>query len=343
MESRFKQLPFGAMAILVAAMTVITGTLVSMARGHFDLQNYVYGLTYTVACAFWVGLILGISYNFMANLRRAHFYLFLTALILVGTVLGTQTASLIIHKRLYAGPRITAFSIVVSLGLAILAIANEHLRDSLSKKVADLKETDIERQILERCEMEARTSSLHAKLDPQFLVNTLDNVAGLMHEAPELAERNITKLSNLYRLALSMNNESLLSLSEEITLLEDYFELEGQRLDERLRYTIDCPAELMEARIPGLLLEPIVENAIKHGSSGRPLNVGVKVWTEGKHLIIRVADDGSGFDQTRTPFGLGLFGIQQRLELIYKDAYRFEIESEVGKGTSVTFRLPVSS
>ncbi|KPJ59507.1 MAG: hypothetical protein AMJ46_10835 [Latescibacteria bacterium DG_63] len=342
MENPFKQLPYRAMVILVAAMIVVTGTLVSIARGHFNIHNYVYGLTYTVACAFWVGLILGISYNFIAKLRRAHFYLFFTALILVGTVLGTQTASLIIHKKLYAGPRITAFSIVVSLGLAILAIANEHLRDNLSKKVAGLKETDIERQILERCEMEARMNSLHTKLDPQFLVNTLDNAAGLTHEAPKLAERNITKLSNLYRRALSLNNQSLISVREEIGLLEDYLELEGQRLGERLRHTIDCPAELMEARIPGLLLEPLLENAIKHGGTDRPLSIGVKVWTEGKYLIIRVADDGRGFDQTRTPFGLGLFGIQQRLKLIYKDAYRFEIESEVGKGTSVTFRLPVS-
>ncbi|UCF78575.1 MAG: histidine kinase [Candidatus Eiseniibacteriota bacterium] len=343
MENPLKQLPLLAMVILVAAMILITGTLVSIGRGHFNFQNYVYGLTYTVACAFWVGLILAVSYNFIARLRRAHYYLFFTGLILVGTALGTQTASLIIHKRLYAGPRITAFSVVVSLGLAILAIANEHLRESLSKRVAGLKESEIERKILERSEAEARTSSLHTRLDPQFLVNTLDNVAALMRQAPERAEQNITKLSNLYERALSMNNQSLLSLGDELALLEDYFQLEAQRLGERFRFVIDCPAELREARVPAFLLEPLVENSIKHGSSGGTLNVGVKVWREEKHLFVRVADDGRGFDQKRTPFGLGLFGIQQRLDLIYKDAYRFEIESEVGKGTSVTLRLPVDS
>ncbi len=343
MENPFKQLPSGAMAILVAAMAVVAGTLVSIARGRFDFGNYVYGFTYTIACAAWVGLILAISYRFIANLRRAHFYIFLTALILVGTVLGTQTASLIIHKRLYAGPKITAFSIVVSLGLAILAIANEHLRDSLTGKVAHLKESEIERKILERCETEARMNSLHTKLDPQFLVNTLDDVASLVHSDPDLAERNVKKLSNLYRRALSMESQSLISLGEEIDLLEDYLELEGARLGKNLRYTIDCPSELAEARIPGLLLEPLVENAIKHGSSGGTLTVGVNVWVEENRLIMRVTDDGRGFDQTRIPFGLGLYGIQRRLQLSYKDAYRLEIASEVGKGTTVTLRLPLTS
>ncbi len=342
MENPFRQLPFRTLAILALAMILVTGTLVSLARGHFNLGNYTYALTYTVACAFWVGLILGFSYSFIARQRRALFYLLFALLVLAGTALGTQTASLIIHKRLYAGPRITAFTIVVSLGLSILAVANEHLRQGLSKKVASLKEADIESKILERCEIEARMNSLHAKLDPQFLVNTLDTVAGLVREDPTIAERNIKKLSNLYRRALSLSKESRVELSEEIALIKDYLELEGRRLGKNLRATIDCPTELMDARIPGLLLEPLVENAIKHGSSGKPLNIRMSVWKEGQRVIVRVADDGRGFDQSRTPFGLGLFGIQQRLKLIYGSDYSFEIESEVGRGTSVTLGLPMS-
>jgi len=342
MENPYKNLPYRALAILVAAMAVVTGTLVSLERGHFSVQAYVYALTYTVACAFWIGIILGFVYSFISGLRRGYFYILFAALIIIGTALGTQTASLIIHKRLYAGPRITAFSFLVSLGLSLLAVANEHLRDSLSRKVSGLKEEEIESQILKRCEVEARLNSLQARLDPYFLLNALDTLAGVVHDDPKLAERNISKLSNLYRRAVSMTDESLVSVSDEIGLIKDYFELEGQRLGEKLRYTIDCPDALMDVRIPGLLLEPLIENAIKHGSSDGTLNVAVKVWREGKHLLLRVADDGRGFDQTRIPFGLGLFGIQQRLKRMYDDDYRFDIGSEVGVGTTVTLGLLMS-
>jgi sensor histidine kinase YesM len=341
MENPYKNLPYTALALLVVAMTLVSGTLVSLARGHFSVPSYMYALTYTFACAFWIGIIVGLAYNYIAGLRRGYFYLLFALLIIVGTGLGTQTASLIIHKRLYAGPKITAFSFVVSLGLSLLAVANEHLRDSFSRKVSDLKEEEIESRILKRCDIEARMKSVRTRLDPYFVLNALDSLAGAVRSDPKLAERNIAKLSNLYRQAVSVTDESLVSVEEEIGLIKDYLELEGQRLGEKLRYAIDCPDELLDARIPGLLLEPVVENSIKHGGSGGRVNVTIKLWRKDRHLMLSVTDDGRGFDQSRVPFGLGLFGIQQRLKRMYDDAFRFDIESEVGRGTTVTFALPM--
>lgn len=341
MENPFKNLPYRALLLLVVAMTLVTGTLVSMARGHFSLPNFTYALTYTVACGFWIGLILTFVYRFISGLRRGYFYLLFSALIVIGTALGTQTASLIIHGRLYAGPKITAFSFVASLGLSLLAVANEHLRDSFSRKVASLREEEIESRILKRWDLEARISSVRTRLDPHFVLNAMDSLVGAVRSDPKLAERNITKLSNLYRQALSTADESLVTVREEVGLVEDYFDLEGQRLGDKLRYSVDCPDEVMDARMPGLLFEPLVENSIKHGGAGGPVTVAIKLRRQDRHLLVEVRDDGRGFDQSRVPFGLGLYGIQQRLKHIYGDAYRLDIKSEVGRGTTVTIALPV--
>ena len=342
MESPYRNLPYRALLILVVAMTLVTGTLVSLFREHLSFGAYTYALTYTVACAFWIGLILGFLYNLISGLRRAYFYLLFSGLIIVGTGLGTQTASLIIHKRLYAGPKITAFSFVASLGLSLLAVANEHLRDSLSRKVSSLKEEEIESRILKRWDIEARMSNVRTRLDPRFVLNSLESLGEVLRSDPKLAERNIAKLSNLYRQAVSVTDESLVSVQEEIGLIKDYFELEGQRLGEKLRYAIDCPDEVLDARMPALLLAPLVENSIKHGGSGEAVKVTIKLWPQDRYLMLEVADDGRGFDQSRVPFGLGLYGIQQRLKRMYGDAHRFDIESEVGRGTTVTVALPMS-
>jgi two-component system, LytTR family, sensor kinase len=305
-------------------------------------EAYVYALTYTVACAFWIGLIVGFLYNYISGLRRLHFYLLFSLLIIIGTALGTQTASLIIHKRLYAGPKITAFSFVVSLGLSLLAVANEHLRESLSRKVSSLKEEEIESRILKRWDLEATMSNVRTRLAPRFVLDSLESLGATVRTDPKLAEKNVAKLSNLYRQAMSATDDSLQSVEEEISLIRDFFELEGQRLGGKLRYTIDCPDEVLDARVPGMLLEPLVENSIMHGGAEGAVTVSIKLWREDRYLMIEVADNGRGFDQSRVPFGLGLYGVQQRLKGIYGDAHRFEIESVVGEGTTVTIALPMS-
>ncbi len=342
MENPYRNLPYRALLILVVAMTLVTGTLVSLFREHFSFQAYVYALTYTVACAFWIGMIVAFLYSVISGLRRRYFYLLFSLLIVIGTALGTQTASLIIHRRLYAGPKITAFSFVVSLGLSLLAVANEHLRESLARKVSSLKEEEIESRILKRWDLEASMSNVRTRLAPRFVLDSLESLGAAVRTDPKLAERNAAKLSNLYRQAMSTTDESLQSVEEEIGLMKDYFELECQRLGEKLRYTIDCPDEILDARVPGLLLEPLVENSIMHGGSEGAVAVSIKLWREDRYLMIEVADDGRGFDQSRVPFGLGLYTIQQRLKSIYGDAHRFDIESVVGEGTTVTIALPMS-
>jgi two-component system LytT family sensor kinase len=142
----------------------------------------------------------------------------------------------------------------------------------------------------------ARLELLRAQLHPHFLFNTLHGVAELMHVDVERADLMLTSLADLLRMALQSPSASDVPLRLELDFVRRYLELQQMRFDDRLTVRIDAPEELLDARVPYLVLQPLVENAIRHGVGQRtgPAIVTIRARREGAHLRLEVLDDGPG-------------------------------------------------
>ncbi len=188
---------------------------------------------------------------------------------------------------------------------------------------------------------------LRAQLKPHFLFNSLNLISSEIERDPKLAVELLDHLCELLRAALSATEKPLISLGEELDLLQLYLEIQQRRFGERLQYNIERHEPHSGCLLPPMLLQPLVENAIKHGIS--PYKGGGKVSvmtaTENGQLHITIHDNGRGFDQNEIDVGLGLELVQESIKLLYAPdidlaSRAFLVRSMPGEGTTVTLRLP---
>lgn len=196
---------------------------------------------------------------------------------------------------------------------------------------------------------EAQLSALRAQINPHFLFNALTTIGYLIQTAPEKAFETLMKLTQLLRGVLR-STEEFSSLGEEIKLIENYLDIEKTRFEERLTVKIKIPEGLKKMRVPSLILQPLVENSVKHGISQAKLGGEVRISAELKieagetFLLLKVTDTGAGFDEKKsTADGIGLENIRQRLRSYYGKKANLTIESDVRKGTRAEIKLPVKA
>jgi LytS/YehU family sensor histidine kinase len=203
-----------------------------------------------------------------------------------------------------------------------------------------LAEAELETRLVE-----ARLKSLQQQLHPHFLFNTLHTISALMHRDRQAADDMLIKLSDLLRLSLDRTNRQKVSLKDEIDFLQKYLEIEQKRFGDRLRVHMDVDPATLDAQVPNLLLQPLVENAVKHGiapkiGGGR---IEVVARREGGDLRLIVRDNGAGVSrQAMTAFdtGVGLSNTRARLEHLYGGRQRFAFETPAPGGFAVTVVVP---
>ena len=195
---------------------------------------------------------------------------------------------------------------------------------------------------LERDLSEARLAQLTAQIEPHFVFNTLNAISNRMHEDVDAADRMIAAFAELLRAALSESGSAHVRVADDVVWLERYFELMRERFRGKLETHITLEPAARDARIPRLLLQPLVENAFEHGlKSGRGrVDVGIRV--DGDQLRCTVDDDGVGLSRDFEQ-GVGLGNVRSRLELLYPQRHRFEIAARLGGGTRVEIDLPLAS
>jgi sensor histidine kinase YesM len=187
---------------------------------------------------------------------------------------------------------------------------------------------------------QAQNQALRMQLQPHFLFNTLNSISALIHSDPESADRMLSRLADLLRLTLESGADQFVTLRQELAFSQGYLAIERIRFQDRLTVDVDVPQECLEARVPPFLLQPLVENAIKHGVAdlARASRIQVRARREGETLLLEVEDDGKGFEQGRR--GIGTGATVERLQLLYKDRQSFSLVSETGKGTLARLRIP---
>jgi signal transduction histidine kinase len=219
-----------------------------------------------------------------------------------------------------------------------LSYALDYRRESQARAI---KEATLETRLVE-----ARLKTLQAELHPHFLFNTLHAISTLVHTSPDAADRMISRLSDLLRLTFDGTGAPAVSLQEELEFLQKYLEIEQIRFQDRLSVLYDVDSETLDAEVPRLILQPLVENAIKHGvspRSGRGL-IQISSRVHDNALWIEVKDNGVGLDGTsrsRLHTGVGLANTRARLECLYGTAHRLEF-SEGSEGLAVQLQIPLT-
>jgi two-component system LytT family sensor kinase len=200
--------------------------------------------------------------------------------------------------------------------------------------------------------MEARFDALQRQINPHFLFNTLNSIASLIRSKPELARQMIVKLANILRVLLK-DREAFVPFSEELAFTDDYLDIEVVRFGEKLRVVKEIAEDTLDVVVPSMLLQPLIENSIKHGLEPRISGgtVTLRSRLEGERLIVEVEDDGVGMEPGRTHIpppgglvressGIGMRNVRERMEVLYGEGALVEVVSRPGRGTKVRLVMP---
>jgi two-component system LytT family sensor kinase len=188
---------------------------------------------------------------------------------------------------------------------------------------------------------EARLEVLKRQLQPHFLFNTLNSISVLMFENVTLANRMLLRLSELLRAGLTTDSPHEVSLEHELSFLERYLDIERMRFGDRLTIDLDVDPSILGARVPNLLLQPLVENAIRYGVAAvdRPSTVAIHAQRSGTELRLQVRDDGPGLSRNHKR-GVGLSNTEARLRQLYGNDQRMELTAPDDGGVLVSIAIP---
>jgi sensor histidine kinase YesM len=226
----------------------------------------------------------------------------------------------------------------------LLVLLNQVFRYYRRFREGELRASRLQTQLTQ-----AQLEALKMQLHPHFLFNTLHSISALLHRDPDAADRMIARLGDFLRLTLENSGAQEVSLQKELDFLTCYLEIERVRFQDRLTTSIEVEPAALDASVPNLILQPIVENAIRHGVAltRGPGRVEISAKREHGSLRIRVRDNGPGLTAITRPDdglreGLGLSNTRARLEQLYGAAHRFELENAPGGGLLVTLEIPAA-
>ncbi|MBB6270833.1 sensor histidine kinase YesM [Pedobacter cryoconitis] len=213
-----------------------------------------------------------------------------------------------------------------SLVVVVIVCTVIHVYTSQKKIMnAKLREKNINMLQLSQMKTQAELATLQSKINPHFLYNSLNAIASLIHEDPDKAERMTIQLSKLFRYSINQNQESLVTVQEEMEIVSTYLDIERVRFGDRIDFVIAVDNELSADKIPRFLIQPLVENALKHGLKNVADHGLLRIEIQkAAKITISIIDNGIPFpDELET--GYGLQSTYEKLQLLYNDDYEVQI------------------
>jgi LytS/YehU family sensor histidine kinase len=227
----------------------------------------------------------------------------------------------------------------VFLYAALLAMS--YILDSRGRLVRQQIETAHLNEQLSKAQLDA----LRRQVEPHFLFNTLNAVAGLVRESRnDAAVTMIVGLSEFLRKVMEDSNRQQVPLGEEMEFLQKYLDIQKVRFAERLQLSVNVPKELLPAQVPSLILQPMVENAVKHGIAKRAQGGAIRIaaFRSNGMLTLSVYNDGPNLpaDWERTQSGIGISNARTRLQCLYGDAFDLSMRNQAQGGVEVSVSVP---
>jgi two-component system, LytTR family, sensor kinase len=276
------------------------------------------------------------------NYRGTAFHLLFGAGILVAEFLRSELSDSRFHERPFGlwsqwtghGPGLTA----ALYATTIFAV-------TIPLKIWNNARNEKKLEEQERLLVEARLAALTSQINPHFLFNTLNSVSSLIRTDPDQARVMVVKLSKVLR-RLLRKHENFSALRDELSFMEDYLAIEVVRFGDKLRFERDVAEDTLDMPVPSMILQPLVENSIKHGLSGKVEGGTIRIRTRrgGGRLCLTVEDDGVGIPEaklaTLLDHGIGVSNVNERLKVLFAGEYRMWIDSHPGRGTRIEIELP---
>jgi signal transduction histidine kinase len=279
--------------------------------------------TWTQRVAFYAGVpILGVFIGYAVGL----------------TLLGVDVPALVVQS-----PRIPVAIILLSVLMSAFWYRYMANKSRLAAAEAERERERARALAADKQALDAQLRALQAQIEPHFLFNTLANVVSLIDSAPDKARRMLTRLIELLRASLAASRSGQVRLGDELDLVQAYLDILSIRMGARLQYTIDAAPELRARPLAPLLIQPLVENAIRHGLEPKVQGGRLQVTARAEDAVLRieVADDGLGFAPATTG-GVGLANLRDRLAALYGERARLTIE-DADPGTRVRLTLPIEA
>ncbi|GJM42322.1 MAG: hypothetical protein DHS20C20_26040 [Ardenticatenaceae bacterium] len=355
----------GLVVGLFATFTTGLSDYLSWLEDPFSAANYFeYGVLKNLdaVTAVWIGTTSGLTLPLLQNRR---FHPPITAGVGMGLI--TIAFGLMLYVANYPPfylDRLLPNLLIYGLGLGAVALMARNVQDDESRRQAETAQLELAQANLNLTQTrlaltQAELRALHAQINPHFFFNTLNTIRYFVRTNPDEARELLIKLSEIFQRALSAGE--FVPLQDEISYVEAYLALEKARLDERLNVIwTNLAKEWLDTAVPTLVLQPLVENAVIHGISRQPEGgtIHIVINRVANDLLIQLDDDGPGFDVAQiltngatnpnpNPLpeperpSIGLRNVDERLRMLYGEAYRLHIDSEPGKGTRIVFKVPL--
>ena len=251
---------------------------------------------------------------------------------------GPTTVGRFYLERFYLD--LFVYAVIAGMAIASDYAAQTRLRESEAHRLA-LQTADLERRLVE-----SQLQSLRAQVQPHFLFNALNTISSFTETDPATARDLMQKLGDLLRASLRHTSDPFVTLGEELTFLDDYLQIESARFDGRITVAVDAADDSLNARVPSFVLQPLVENAIRHGVAPRASggHVNVTATRTGSALTLKVEDNGVGLRPGwRFPrdAGVGLQNVAARLQHIYGRDGLLRVAALASGGTTVHIEVPL--
>ncbi len=235
-------------------------------------------------------------------------------------------------------PHVHPLAIVATYATTLFAI-------TLPLKIWNNARNELKLEEQQRLLLQARMDALSRQINPHFLFNTLNSVSSLIRTNPQQARAVVYKLSNILR-RLLRKHENFTSLGEELDFINDYLSIEMIRFGEKLRFEKEVDAGTLDRLVPSMLLQPLIENSVKHGLSSKVDGGTVRFRSSLKEgrLHLLVEDDGVGIPEVKLATlreqGIGVSNVNERLKVLFGSDYRMRIDSKPGQGTRIEIEIP---
>jgi len=319
------------------------GEIIGSLRGFRFIQTFIIGF---IASAMWVFPVINlIAYlesiiqKYLANRFVRLFLVFvITFFIPFVSIVVININSLRNNNQFSENDAIEN----ISTGLIIFFILAGFwvlVRFFLDKEKDLVRENEARLSSLRELKTKAELNALHSRINPHFLYNSLNSIAGLAHHDADKTEHMALSLSKLFRYSISKEKTDWTTFKEDLEMVKIYLEVEKVRFDDRLTYSLYIPKELKEHEIPRFIIQPLVENAVKHGISKLVGKGEIKVLVnkKGNDINIVVSDNGEPFPDDLVP-GFGIQSIYDKLEILYKNRFEMNFTNSPIKQVSVKLR-----
>ncbi len=326
------------------AVGLLISIFISVLQGKLVTLRYLisYTLFSMLISLCVVNSIFAAQKIFRLKADKVSFIIIFYVASLLGMAIGTELSFFILSLirdtpyHFFHGPDML-FSALVVIVVCTINFVQHSQKAYLTNQI---REKEFAMMQLKQLKTQAELASLHARINPHFLYNALNSIASLIHHDQDKAELMTLKLSKLFRYSINYNKEDMVSIAEEIEIVMTYLEIEKVRFGDRIRFTIDVDEGLRTDSIPRFLLQPLIENALKHGlatlAEGGELSLRIRRIEQS--IEISLADNGVPFpDDINT--GYGLQSTYEKLDLLYPDNYELSISNHPFKQVKIVIPL----